>query len=932
MADIGIKAIKQMDMWDILAWSTGENKTLTIEENNRIYSILAGNTDSLDSNAEELISDKDNKVKGESTENILNNFKKPEEIGMNKTDSGTLLGSADSSIGGLTKDLSWSSKAETVSSVSEGRLFSDKNIPLRNDLQKSGERKWCSEITELADQKQELGLNCGKTLNNEALHNQNILKFFSEEELEKYPQIIPILNDSFPVLSISDAEVNSEYLYLSEKIQTFLETEPLTEAYKEMPLKSQEILSKINSCKTADETNALLDECIKMKKEVFTFENKFPLMKAFNDILFAWFEYLNSMGHFVHADPLNSRVKIAGSRLDELGCMTKDIYYSGGVLAVKTEKTKKQGLHINNIVEQIQTINVENGFSRTNKESICKVAGINDFVDDQMEEIEELIEDTGQNIKDCEQFKNLQELIRKLLSYGPLGILIRNMVESLGGLIAKAGFADECLLSSMASIPDVPLDMDNPLYCCHANADDINKSMDGLEEELLECTDFADPKNLAKLDAVNSNLTGINSQLEGVCSARTEKFNSKADSFSKSIDGAGNEFDSALNKLTPPDKLNALQNFDPKMDNATALLNDINNVIKAAASTVSLSMATEELCSVSSDIMDLALCALIIPANFIPICNLPLLNKLYSLNNIPPNFNPLNDLMKKYSDIAKFDVDNLKSKMNKYMNISPKLLEDKLNAFQKKLDSFNELYRNCPYCEEKLNEINANFNKLKSVNMPKVNSPVNIKADYLKDMNLARVNIVNFGYNSNVVNLYNSAFNLMTQIAANVTVLANVPFPDKVKCCDCLTTSLAALKDQKPKADKAQLVCGVASTKGILKCDKGLMPIPYIIMPTMQEFGKGLWIGGVLLPTLIPAFGGCSHSSNSLAACTCYIPPYICTGGILHGPFSPGAKTVTVVEATTKALTEECTAPCFIAAGGEIGIDNPGQDGTKYTK
>jgi hypothetical protein len=544
-----------------------------------------------------------------------------------------------------------------------------------------------------------------------------------------------------------------------------------------------------------------------------------------------------------------------------------------------------------------------------------------------MTKIEEDIEETGQDIKDTEEFKKLQNIIKRLLSFGPLGILISGMLGSLSGLIAKAGFADQGMFSSMVSVPDVALDMDNPLFCCHANADELNKSMDDLEDQKLECSDFADPENLAKLDSINNNLSSANSKLEGMGNEKFDKLNSKVDSFGSSFSNAGKDFDSALNNLVPSDKLNALNNFDPGMAKANEFLNDINNAIKAAsASVVSLSLATEELCSFSPDILDLALCALIIPASFIPTCNFPLINKLYSLNSIPPNFNPLDNLMKKYSDIAKFDVDNLKSKLNKYMDISPKLLEDKLKDFQKKLDSFNELYKNCPYCEDKLNEINANFDKLKSVNMPKLNSPVNLNDNYLKDMKLAKTNIVNFGNTSNIVSSYNNAFNSLAQSAANIYVLANVPFPDKAKCCDCLTTALSALDEKKPKADKGKLVCGVASGKGMLTCDKAAAPIPYMIVPTMQEFGKGLSIGGVGLPTLIPSFGLCSSPSNPTA------PLFVCSGGMLHGPFSPGAKTVKVVEGTTNALTEECTADCFFASGGIISIQDPGQDGTKYKK
>jgi hypothetical protein len=114
-----------------------------------------------------------------------------------------------------------------------------------------------------------------------------------------------------------------------------------------------------------------------------------------------------------------------------------------------------------------------------------------------------------------------------------------------------------------------------------------------------------------------------------------------------------------------------------------------------------------------------------------------------------------------------------------------------------------------------------------------------------------------------------------------------------------------------------------SSNIGLLICNKGISPMPYLTLPTGEMYTGGV-IGSTMAPTLFPTAGGCFNSSNPLSSLTLGVPPFPCIA-LLHAPFSPGYTKFMVMKGCSAALKQDDSAQCLFAPGGEIKVNVSGQ-------
>ncbi|MCP3966191.1 MAG: hypothetical protein GY750_04475 [Lentisphaerae bacterium] len=116
----------------------------------------------------------------------------------------------------------------------------------------------------------------------------------------------------------------------------------------------------------------------------------------------------------------------------------------------------------------------------------------------------------------------------------------------------------------------------------------------------------------------------------------------------------------------------------------------------------------------------------------------------------------------------------------------------------------------------------------------------------------------------------------------------------------------------------------VGSNTGMLICDNGISPAPYMIVPDGEFYLPACVTGATLTPTLFPTHGACDLPSNPTAAAQIFIPTYQCVA-VTHAPFIPGYDELFVMKGSSPALQLNDEAFCLFAAGGMIMADESGQ-------
>lgn len=416
------------------------------------------------------------------------------------------------------------------------------------------------------------------------------------------------------------------------------------------------------------------------------------------------------------------------------------------------------------------------------------------------------------------------------------------------------------------------------------------------------------------------------------------------------------------------------------IQNSIDLLN--NNINKATdLLTPDLGSATQSLCDATKGINNtLNQVPQTIDPSFTPIANNQLMNKIQGLQDAVDSFsvssldseyayytmqieemkNSINNIMNIYALNSINDVDLLKSKLEKSFILPDNSIESKLNVVNLQINSLCDKYSYCSNISGQLNNIHNNFIQVNDVHIPKMNNPkFDIRSDYYSNLSNAKDRVLNFNSSNPIINktqIAQEKLNLLKsnlsgnflinnfgldsfkpEIPSNLSLplkdfKPSIPFPGKMQMLNCLSDAESAINSSISSAEKVagNGIKAVSSGTGQLICNKGIAPIPYQIMPTGQDFGPGKTIGGVLLMTMVPSFGGCLNNTNPAAPAQMYCPPYQCMGGMMHGPFSPGSDKVMVAEAISKALTENCKCDCLLAPGGKISINSPGQSETVY--
>jgi hypothetical protein len=806
---------------------------------------------------------------------------------------------------------------------------------------------------------------------------------------------------------------------LAKSIEAFSSCEPTSEIFENNLRESRQKLEDFSKCSTMEEANTTFDNIIQLKTEAKDINNKFPLIISYNNVVCCWSDYLDALSYYSQDELLKENVESVSAQLDNLGSSVSQIYTTGGNAEEKMVYIRQQSNAVFKNIEEIQSVNVENEYSKYVTGSIISIQEFYNYADEELDAAEE---------SDKEICINNILKSNEYCTFKPKIDEISNKFTD----VCNANRLKEKNTGSMFSsiLPDLPaLDKNNPICQCHDKLDEVNYSLDEFLAKKNSGSISLDPaENKLKLDTLNSDINHVNATLNDIYDSKLGNIDKNFVKFNTNMDAANAKFNKFLNKLNTQEILhsfdedfniiNEIQNeisdisifppwtelnvSEPEASFKTELLNHkiesmqtkLNSVFENINSSINTTSAElnnavifmskinehiSEICNNMPKPLD---------PSFVPTINNVQINKLQVLNDLlNGKSREIDNILNLYADNAVADIEKLKSNLNPYIKYSLGSLNEKTNLIDFKLKQFYDSYVDCSQVIPSLDKIQTNFDEFKNTTLPKIYNPAedlkdkfmgnakNIKTKTLNHINtnpmvtqalevqqklneLRNKEFTNISISPEKQQMLDASSNIISSISSvsieqNITNvkdniiektmtsqekindLKNAENPvNKLKAKAANTMKEPAEDSNNQATDSssggsAANLRAVSSTSGMLLCNKGLIPIPYQIAPTGQSFGPGKSIGGVLFPTLIPAFGGCLNSTNPTSAATLGVPPFVCMGGMLHAPFTPGSKCVKLL-GVSNALTEKDKAMCLFAAGGEITIKDPGQEKTKY--